>query len=103
MLPIVRIASNYNSGSGPVSSAPGTGSVSGAASPTGPAGFTDSDSDSDGVQLSHLSSVLNGLASGATSTLQRIAALTPLVRAGIYQVPSQSVASRLVSDALGAG
>ena len=102
MLPLVRIDSNQASDSGRIRSVAAS-STTAASSPAGTPGKADSDSDSDGVQLSHLSSVLNGLATGAASTLQRIATLTPLVRSGLYQVPAQMVASRMVADALGAG
>src|ERR1700733_9500396 len=99
MLPLMRIDSNYASNSLP-SNAAGTYSLSAASQPAQP-GY--SESGLDAVQLSQLGSVLNGLAAGATSVLQRAATLAPLVQSGAYQVPSQLVASRMVSDALGAG
>jgi hypothetical protein len=50
----------------------------------------------DGVQLSRLSSVLNGLAAGAT----RVSSLSALVQSGAYQVRSLQVSQRMIDDAL---
>jgi len=55
------------------------------------------------AQLSQLSDVLNSLAARATSILNRASTLTSLVQTGAYQVPSQTVANRIVSDTFGAG
>jgi anti-sigma28 factor (negative regulator of flagellin synthesis) len=96
----MRIDSNYVLNSpAPSPTAADTYSSSTASQPT-EARY--SESGQDAVQLSKLGSVLNGLAAGATSVLHRVATLAPLVQSGAYQVPSQLVANRIVSDALGA-
>ena len=57
---------------------------------------------SDGVQLSHLSSVLNGLAAGAAAGAKRINSLSALVQSGAYQVRPVQVSQRMIDDALSA-
>lgn len=54
----------------------------------------------DGVQLSHLSSVLNGLAAGASADAKHISTLSALFKAGAYKVDSVQVSQRIVDDAL---
>jgi anti-sigma28 factor (negative regulator of flagellin synthesis) len=55
---------------------------------------------SDGVQLSHLSSVLNGLAAGAAAGAKRVSSLSALIKAGAYQVRPVQVSQRMIDDAL---
>jgi hypothetical protein len=57
---------------------------------------------SDGVQLSHLSSVLNGLAAGASAGAKQISSLTALFKAGTYQVNPTQLSQRMIDDALSA-
>lgn len=54
----------------------------------------------DGVQLSRLSAVLNGLAAGASAGEKRIGSLAALVQSGAYQVNSAQVSQRMIDDAL---
>ena len=61
------------------------------------------DESSDGVQLSRLSSVLNGLAAGAAFGAKRISSLSALVQSGAYQVHPVQVSQRMIDDALSAG
>ena len=63
-----------------------------------PGGTTEESSD--GVQLSHLSSVLNGLAAGAAAGATRISSLSALVQSGTYQVRPTQVSQQMIDDAL---
>jgi hypothetical protein len=54
----------------------------------------------DGIQLSRLSSVLNGLAAGAAAGAKRISSLSALVQSGAYQVRPLQVSQRMIDDAL---
>jgi hypothetical protein len=101
MLPPVRIDSNYVPNS-PASFSTGAVSSSPSSAASPPIQPGNSESGQDAVQLSQLSSVLNSLATGAASVLQRVSTLSRLVQSGDYQVPSELVAGRIVSDALGA-
>ncbi len=56
----------------------------------------------DGVQLSRLSSVLNGLAAGAAAGAERISSLSALVQSGAYQVRPVQLSQRMIDDALSA-
>lgn len=98
MLPHVRIDSNHT-----LNSLSSTAAVPLSSAVSQPGQTGSSESGLDAVQLSQLSSVLNSLAAGATSVLHRVATLTSLVQTGAYQVPSQTLANRIVSDTLGAG
>lgn len=68
---------------------------------TGPGGRTASSGEehSDGVQLSRLSSVLNGLAGDAIGS-KRISSLSTLVKSGAYQINPLQVSERMIDDAL---
>ncbi|MDX2182015.1 MAG: flagellar biosynthesis anti-sigma factor FlgM [Bryobacteraceae bacterium] len=54
----------------------------------------------DGVQISDLGNLLNGLQSDSTVREQRIAELRELYLGGNYQVDSAKVAAAIVDDAL---
>jgi hypothetical protein len=73
--------------------------------PTGQAGHQASLSDegADGVQLSHLSSVLNSLSAGASAGAKQISSLSALFKAGAYQVNPILVSQRIIDDALRPG
>jgi hypothetical protein len=78
---------------------------SGSASGPPPAGLASepqTDSFSNAIQLSHLSSVLNSLEAGSAAAAKKISSLSGLVASGLYQVQSQLVSSRIVGEALSA-
>jgi anti-sigma28 factor (negative regulator of flagellin synthesis) len=68
---------------------------------TGPIGRTSGSGEehSDGVQLSRLSSVLNGFASDAAGST-RVSSLSTLVQSGAYQINPLQVSERMIDDAL---
>jgi anti-sigma28 factor (negative regulator of flagellin synthesis) len=57
--------------------------------------------DSDGLQLSKLSSVLNGLANGASAIRRHVLEAMTAVRRGTYQVDASELSRRIVGEALG--
>jgi anti-sigma28 factor (negative regulator of flagellin synthesis) len=56
---------------------------------------------SDGVQLSKLSSVLNGLESGASAIRRHVQQAMTAVRTGSYRVDPLQLSKRIVGEALG--
>jgi hypothetical protein len=56
---------------------------------------------SEGVQLSKLSSVLNGLENGASAIRRHVHQAMSAVRAGTYQVDPLQLSKRIVGEALG--
>lgn len=58
--------------------------------------------DSDGLQLSKLSSVLNGLENGASAIRQHVLEAMKAVRTGTYEVDATELSKRIVGEALGA-
>lgn len=57
---------------------------------------------SDGVQLSKLSSVLNGLENGASAIRRHVQQAMSAVRGGTYQVDPLQLSKRIIGEALGA-
>jgi anti-sigma28 factor (negative regulator of flagellin synthesis) len=55
----------------------------------------------DGAQLSRLSSVLNGLESGAVRMCGQVQQAMRAVRSGTYQVDALKLSRRIVGEALG--
>jgi hypothetical protein len=66
------------------------------------AGFreTSGAEDSDGLQLSKLSSVLNGLESGASAIRRHVLEAMKAVRTGTYEVNAVELSRRIVGEAL---
>jgi anti-sigma28 factor (negative regulator of flagellin synthesis) len=66
------------------------------------AGFAETNGaeDSDGVQLSKLSSVLNGLESGASAIRRHVLEAMRAVRTGTYEVDAVALGRRIVGEAL---
>ncbi len=56
---------------------------------------------SEGAQLSKLSSVLNGLENGASAIRRHVQQAMGAVRAGTYQVDPLQLSKRIVGEALG--
>jgi hypothetical protein len=56
---------------------------------------------SDGAQLSRLSSVLNGLESGASAIRRHVYLAMGAVRSGTYKVDALQLSKRIVGEALG--
>lgn len=56
--------------------------------------------DSDGLQLSKLSSVLNGLENGASAIRRHVLDAMAAVRRGTYQVDAFELSRRIVGEAL---
>jgi anti-sigma28 factor (negative regulator of flagellin synthesis) len=56
---------------------------------------------SDGAQLSKLSSVLNGLENGASAMRRHVQQAMSAVRGGTYRVDSVQLSKRIVGEALG--
>jgi anti-sigma28 factor (negative regulator of flagellin synthesis) len=57
--------------------------------------------DSDGLQLSKLSSVLNGLENGASAIRRHALEAMQAVRTGTYNVDAAELSKRIVGEALG--
>ena len=84
--------SKINPGAANSRTTPQTGSVQTASG---------SPQNSDGAQLSKLSSVLNGLESGASAIRRHVQQAMGAVRAGTYEVDPLQLSKRIVGEALG--
>lgn len=87
-LPTVSMSKNDRNMAGKAAS------EGGGAKAGGPAGAND------GAQLSALSSVLNGLESGATAIRRHVYQAMGAVRSGTYQVDSMQLSKRIIGEAL---